>query len=81
MVPIDRPSIDMHFFTARYLTQKLPAPMTYVTTQHLITVLRRPHKVVFTVPDCMASALVMFHLNSIYQSPIRRLKAGGLQIP
>ena len=61
MIPVNRPSVDRHLQTTRDLPQQLPRTLSYITHQHRITVLRNPHQVVFTVPDRMAAALVVFH--------------------
>ena len=61
MIPVDRPSVDRHLQTARYLPQQLPRSLPHISHQHRIAVLRNPYQVIFAVPDRMATALVILH--------------------
>ena len=83
VVAIDRAGVNHHLMCPRRLPQKFPALLSHVATQHLVSVLRHPHQVVFSVPDRMAAALVRLHLRSLHRKCRNpsRLKAWGFLIP
>jgi hypothetical protein len=84
MISIDRSCIDCHLLTMRYLPQQLTTSVPHISCQNLVPVFCRPHKVVLTIPNRVATLFVILHLRSITRGPgsvIRRLKARGLRIP
>ncbi len=83
VVAIDRASVNYMSCAGAVSQQKFPAALSHVATQHLVSVLRHPHQVVFTVPDRMAAALVRLHLRSLHSKcrDPSRLKAWGFLIP
>ena len=81
VISVYRTRIDHHLFASSYLAQQLSAPLTYVTPQNLIPILRRPYQVVFAVPDRMTSSFVIFHDYSIIQPTYPSPKGEGFADP
>ena len=65
MVLADQSRVDLHLLTPRNIPEQLPAPLPYIPAQHLIAIFRRPYQVIFEVPGCMTSSLVVPQLNEI----------------
>ena len=79
MVPVDRSRVDYPFNTLRDLAEQFTAALPYITAKNFIPVFRRPHYVIFAIPNRVAATLMVFH--HYKPSTIRRLKARGLRIP
>ena len=61
MIAVNRTGIDIHFLTSGNLTQQLPAAASHISTQYLVTILRRPHQVILAIPDTVATSFVVLH--------------------
>ena len=65
------------------LTHQFATPLSNISAQHRIPVLRHPDHVILAVPNGLAAALVPFHTASVRVNAAipYRLKAWGLLIP
>ena len=81
VISVYRTRVDRHLLASRYLAQQLPAPLTNVTPQNLISILRRPYQVIFAVPDRVATSFVIFHDYSIIQPTYPSPKGEGFTDP
>ena len=65
MIAINRTSIDNHFFAHRYISEQFSTPIPYISAQYSVPILCRPHQMILTIPNCMASAFIVFHTDRI----------------
>src|SRR5437868_5974712 len=69
VIAVDRSRVDRHLQTSRYLSQQLPCSLSYFPYQHRISILRYQYKVVFTVPNRVATRLIILHSTILFPSP------------
>ena len=69
VVPVNRPCVNPHLFTDGYLPQQLTTSIPHIPLQNRISILRRPHNMIFTIPYGMPATLVSFHPSSLSQIP------------